>query len=196
MKKIISLYQRNYDGDRLVRDELVPGAEWVPAGEGIATRKFDGTCCMVRAGQLFKRYDAKAGKTPPPGFEAAQEPDAVTGHHPGWLPVGDGPDDRWHREAMKPDLPDGTYELVGPKIQGNPEGFAAHALVPHGVEILADAPRTFAALKDYLIARNIEGVVWHHPDGRMVKIKRKDFTRDRPNNKMTDAPNKGPSPER
>ena len=101
MKKIISLYQRNYDGDRLVRDELVPGAEWVPAGEGIATRKFDGTCCMVRAGQLFKRYDAKAGKTPPAGFEAAQEPDAVTGHHPGWLPVGEGPDDRWHREAMK-----------------------------------------------------------------------------------------------
>ena len=26
MKKIISLYQRNYDGDRLVRDEVVPGA--------------------------------------------------------------------------------------------------------------------------------------------------------------------------
>lgn len=26
MRKIISLYQRNYDGDRLVRDEIVPGA--------------------------------------------------------------------------------------------------------------------------------------------------------------------------
>ena len=193
MKKIISLYQRNYDGDRLVRDELVPGAEWVPAGEGIATRKFDGTCCMVRAGQLYKRYDAKAGKTPPAGFEPAQEPDAVTGHHPGWLPVGDGPDDRWHREAMKPELADGTYELVGPKIQGNPEGYAAHALVSHGVEILSDAPRTFAALKDYLIARNIEGVVWHHPDGRMVKIKRKDFTRDRPNTEFSGAPAAGRS---
>ena len=24
MKKIISLFQRNYEGDRLVRDELVP----------------------------------------------------------------------------------------------------------------------------------------------------------------------------
>jgi hypothetical protein len=179
MKKIISLYQRNYDGDRLVRDELVPGSEWVVAGEGIATRKFDGTCCMVRGGTLFKRYDAKAGKTPPAGFEPAQEPDAVTGHHPGWLPVGDGPDDRWHREAMKPGLIDGTYELVGPKIQGNSEGFAAHMLVPHGGEILSDAPRTFAALKEYLITRSIEGIVWHHPDGRKVKIKRKDFTRER-----------------
>ena len=27
MKKIISLFQRNYDSDRLVRDEVVPGAE-------------------------------------------------------------------------------------------------------------------------------------------------------------------------
>ena len=38
MEKIISLFARNYDGDRLVRDEIVPGAEWVVAGEGRATR--------------------------------------------------------------------------------------------------------------------------------------------------------------
>ena len=62
MKKIISLFQRNYDGDLLVRDEVVPGAEWVIAGEGVATRKFDGTCCLVRDGKLFKRYEVKAGK--------------------------------------------------------------------------------------------------------------------------------------
>lgn len=36
MKKTIGLFQRNYDGDRLVRDEIVPGAEWVAAGEGVA----------------------------------------------------------------------------------------------------------------------------------------------------------------
>lgn len=180
MKKIISLYQRNYDGDRLVRDEIVPGAEWVIAGDGIATRKFDGTCCMVRDGRLYKRYDAKAGRVPPDGFEPAQEPDPVTGHCPGWLAVCDSPDDRWHREAMVPGLPDGTYELVGPKIQGNPDGYATHTLVPHGVEVLVDAPRTFTAIKEYLLARKIEGIVWHHQDGRMVKIKRKDFTSEKP----------------
>ena len=87
MRKIISLFQRDYDGDRLVRDEVVPGAEWVIAGEGTATRKFDGTCCLVRDGRLFKRYDAKQGKTPPAGFEPAQDPDEVTGHWPGWMPV-------------------------------------------------------------------------------------------------------------
>lgn len=178
MQKIVSLYQRNYDGDRLVRDEVVPGAEWVLAGEGVATRKFDGTCCMVRAGRLFKRYDAKQGKTPPAGFEPAQpEPDPTTGHWPGWLAVGDGPEDKAFREGFARDsaLPDGTYELCGPKVQGNPEGFERHELVRHGADSLVDVPRTFDAIRTYLIDAGIEGIVWHHPDGRMVKIKAKDF---------------------
>jgi hypothetical protein len=50
MQKIISLFQRNYDTDRLVRDEVTPGAEWVINGEGIATRKWDGTCCKIEKG--------------------------------------------------------------------------------------------------------------------------------------------------
>jgi hypothetical protein len=183
MKKIISLFQRNYDGDRLVRDEVVPGAEWVVAGEGVATRKFDGTCCMVRDGKLYKRYDAKQGKTPPPNFEPAQDYDEITGHMPGWIPVGDGPEDRWHREAMSlasaPSL-DNTYELIGPKVQGNPERVEYHQLIRHGCDALPDAPRTFGEIRDYLATRNIEGIVWHHPDGRMVKIKAKDFGLRRP----------------
>lgn len=175
MKKTVSLFQRNYDGDRLVRDEIVPGAEWVAAGEGVATKKIDGTCCMVRGGKLFKRYDAKEGKVPPDGFEPAQpEPDANTGHWPGWLPVGDGPDDARHREAEIP-AEDGTYELCGPKVQNNPEGYSKHVLVKHGSEVLLDCPRTFGALREYLSNGEIEGVVWWHPDGRLVKIKGKDF---------------------
>jgi hypothetical protein len=47
-------------------------------------------------------------------------------------------------------------------------------LVRHGKEVLSDAPRTFDALRAYL-QRDIEGIVWHHEDGRMVKIKGKDF---------------------
>lgn len=182
MKKIISLFQRNYDDDHLVRNEVVPGAEWVLAGEGVATRKFDGTCCMVRDGKLYKRYDAKHGKTPPEGFEPAQEPDEKTGHWPGWLPVGNGPEDQWHREAWENErgfgpVQNGTYELCGPKLQGNPEGFSNHILVRHGVEQLYDCPRDFDSLKEYLHDFPHEGIVWRHPDGRMVKIKRKDFYR-------------------
>lgn len=179
MQKIISLFQRNYDGDRLVRDEVVPGAEWVLAGEGFPTRKYDGTCAMVRDGKLFKRYDVKKGKTPPALFEPAQEPDATTGHWPGWLPVGNGPEDRWFRAAFSPLLPDGTYELCGPHVQNNPEGFPQEKLVPHGKGVLirlkGDFPRTFDGLKMFFETVDIEGIVWHHPDGRMVKIKKRDF---------------------
>ena len=39
------------------------------------------------------------------------------------------------------------------------------------------APRTFAELRAWFSGpgRDIEGVVWWHADGRMVKIKAKDF---------------------
>lgn len=187
MRKIISLFQRNYDGDRLVRDEVVPGAEWVLDGEGRATQKFDGTCCMIRGDQLFARYEVKKGKTPPADFEAATDVDDETGKQQGWVPVGEGPEWRWHREAFAvvqaarasgaaPGFfKDGTYELVGPKVQGNPERFEEHGLVPHGALELKDAPRDFGGLRDYFSHYDIEGIVWHHPDGRMVKIKKKDF---------------------
>jgi hypothetical protein len=182
MKKIITLFQRNYDGDRLVRNEIVPGAEWVVAGEGVATRKFDGTSCLVRGGKLYRRYDAKKGKTPPPGFEEAQPADPVTGHHPGWVPVGDGPEDKWHWEAWNfegGDIADGTYELCGPKVQGNREGFKDHFLIPHGRDTLFDAPRTFDEIKSYMAGHDIEGIVWwrDHDDSDCdkVKIKKRDF---------------------
>jgi hypothetical protein len=189
MKKIISLFKRNYEGDRLVCNEVVPGAEWVLAGEGIATIKHDGTSCMIRDGKLYKRHDAKKGKTPPPGFEPAQEPDEKTGHWPGWVPVKlENPSDIWHiqafyRHAEDYDfLPwsDGTYELCGPKIQGNPENFSEHILIKHGsTRPTTSPPRDFEGLKEFLKKENkehyCEGMVWHHPDGRMVKIKYKDF---------------------
>lgn len=181
MQKIISLFQRNYDGDRLVRDEVVPGAEWVLNGEGVATRKWDGTCCMIQNGELYKRYDAKKGKTPPEGFIPAQDPDEVTGHWPGWLKVGDGKEDRWHREGLDntaegEDLIDGTYELIGPRINGNKEGLNRHILIKHGEEkVYFPGGVTFETVKRFLDETDYEGIVWHHPDGRMVKIKKKDF---------------------
>jgi hypothetical protein len=180
MQKIISLFQRNYDGDRLVRNEVTPGAEWVINGEGIATRKWDGTCCMIRDGILYKRYDAKKGKAPPAKFIPAQDPDPVTGHWPGWLEVTTAKEDRWHNEAfLNTDFGslsyDGTYELVGPKINGNKDGFEKHLLIAHSDSIITGAPIAFDGLKAWFAEMDIEGIVWHHPDGRMVKIKKKDF---------------------
>lgn len=184
MKKIISLFQRNYDSDRKVRNEVTPGAEWVINGEGDATRKFDGTCCMIRDNQLYKRYELKRGKPAPEGFEPAQAPDAVTGDVPGWLPITE--QDKWHQEGLINErhynggvVFDGTYELCGPKVQGNPEGYSVHRLVKHGQTILLDCPRDFEGIKSYLQAHDYEGIVWWRdigdPNCEKVKIKKKDF---------------------
>jgi hypothetical protein len=165
MRKIVSLFQRNYDGDRLVRDELVKEAEWVQNGEGTATRKYDGTCCLIREGKLFKRYEVKRGKTPPPNFEPANEVDPNTGKQQGWVPVGEGTEDQWHREAFErlECRDDGTYELMGPKVQGNLEGYREHVLLAHAdAATIEDCPRTFNELRDYLADGAIEGV-WPAP---------------------------------
>jgi hypothetical protein len=176
MRKIISVFQRNYETDGRIRDEVVPGAEWVIAGEGIATRKYDGSCCMIEDGVLYKRYDAKKGKQPPVGFIPAQEPDSVTDHWPGWLPVGDGPEDKWFREARKntiAEVRDATYEAIGPHFQGNPESVEIDFLIRHGDSVIPQCPRTFDGLRELLGELDIEGVVFHHPDGRMAKVKKK-----------------------
>jgi len=186
MKKIISLFKRDYEGTRLVYDEIVEGAEWVIAGEGTATEKIDGTSCLLRYNdgqvELLKRYDAKSGKTPPINFVPAQDPDPVTGHYPGWIPVhADNKADMWYLEGLDNYLANnktyeyGTFELIGEKVQKNPYGLVGHTLVKHGAKVLDDVPTDFEGLRDYLVSQNIEGIVWHHPDGRMVKIKKRDF---------------------
>lgn len=179
MHKIITLFQRNYDTDRLVRDEITPGAEWVLYGEGVPTRKYDGVCVAIIGGQLWKRYELKPGNTPPLNWVQADAVDAVTGKQMGWIPVGSGHEDRYMREALanSPGLPHGTYEFLGPKSQGNVEDFPHHILLPHGSVVLEDAPPPlFDCIREYLRPGRIEGIVWHHRRyGLMVKIKAKDF---------------------
>ena len=178
MKKIPTLFERDWTGDRSrVIPVVNPACAWVMAGEGVATRKIDGTCCLIRDGRLHKRFETK--NNPPPDFEEVAF-DTETGKRFGWRPVGEGPEDRWHREALAacPGLPDGTYELIGPKVQGNPEASDTHTLVRHSTEALAFAdppPRNFEGLRAWLTERDVEGIVFHHPDGRMAKIKGRDF---------------------
>lgn len=183
MKKIPSVFKRDYDGDRLVYDEVTPGCEWVLAGEGTPTIKYDGTACLIKDGKLYKRYDCKPGRTPPENWEPCEPvPNEHTGHWPGWVPVGDGPEDKWFREVWEEDVHlDGTYELIGPKVQNNPYGVQSHMLIAHGEPLKGKAnPRTFDEIKQCLETLDIEGIVWHNTDGRMAKIKRKDFGFDWP----------------
>lgn len=183
MKKIPCLFVREFRPDRsfTITPEVTPGCEWVTAGSGLATRKRDGTACAVIGGRLFARYDAKKGRVPPFGAVPCDAaPDPLTGRWPHWVPVLEQPVHRWHREAWAfhaahGSVSDGTYELLGPAVQGNPERLERHVLARHGAEKLESAPCDFEGLRAYLTDFAGEGIVFHHPDGRMAKIRRDDF---------------------
>lgn len=176
MKKIPTIFKRNLENRKEVLPEKQEDCAWVFQGEGVATRKYDGTCCLVENGKLFKRREIKKGKKIPADFVLADE-DEVTGKIVGWVPVNmDAAEDQWYAEAFSNNLIDGTYELLGPKIQGNPEAYPKHILLKHSeAQTYPDAPREYEALANWLKNKNIEGLVFHHPDGRMAKIKKRDF---------------------
>ena len=176
MKKIPTLFVRDEQDRRFVTREVSPGCEWVINGEGRATRKFDGTCVRFDGERWWARREVKPGKTPPPGFQAEQTDD-TTGKTVGWEPAEQSAYAKYLAEAVERErrTAPGTYELCGPKVNGNPEGFPHHVLITHGAEEITALPRDYDGLREWLADCEFEGAVWHHPDGRMVKIKRRDF---------------------
>ncbi|MFD8820798.1 hypothetical protein ACFV1C_00265 [Streptomyces sp. NPDC059605] len=186
MEKIPTLFVRDFSTQpAYVLPKVTPGCEWVTAGEGEATRKYDGTCTMLdQAGQWWARREVKPGKNPPPDYLLVEE-DPVTGKRVGWEPIEQSSFAKYHAEALANCKVEtsGTYELLGPKINKNPDDFEQHVLLPHGWapfsvrQDYATAPRDHTGLRDWLHARPYEGIVWHHADGRMAKIKGKDFPR-------------------
>jgi hypothetical protein len=181
VKKIPTVFKRDPDDMKHVVPEVNPGCEWVVQGEGTATRKYDGTCVgigVMREGwptEIGVRREVKPGRQPPPGFVIVQH-DETTGKVVGWEPLQQSGFAKYIEEALTLGFPPtGTYELCGPKVNGNPEGFRQHVLVRHGDAPLGDVPLDYDGLKRYLLGQPHEGVVWHHPDGRMAKLKRRDF---------------------
>ena len=190
MKKIPTLFRRLFDEQhhKTIVNEVTPGMKWVLAGQGIGTVKIDGACCAVTNGQFYRRYDAKAGRTPPAGAIPCCDPDPVTGHWPHWL-LADMKDAgaNWHLAAYfnsgGTQLRDGTYEAIGPHFQSNPYGLEHDVLVRHGAEVIRDCPRTFEGLRDYLREHEIEGIVFWKDGEPRCKIKHSDFGFKRPPNR-------------
>ena len=135
-------------------------------------------------GRWWARRVVKPGKATPANFVPV-ETDDVTGKTVGWEPIEQSPFAKFHAEALG-DGPGiqgwqpGTYELIGPKINGNPERHRVHVLVRHGAAYFSQVrpPRPVQ-----LIAQcrwlGWEGIVWHHPDGRMAKLKVSDYRRSK-----------------
>jgi hypothetical protein len=178
--------RNNPDDPHHVTSDVNPAARWVfdaPTADVAATRKYDGTCVMLDDdAQWWARREVKPGKSEPAGWVLA-DVDEVTGKRMGWVPIEPG----WQFFAMFRDaieahsgvLLPGTYELCGPKINGNPEGYERHTLIRHAEAEIVDmpSPLTYDWLAEWMPSLAYEGIVWHAPDGRMVKLKRKDFGR-------------------
>lgn len=189
--RIPTLFRRDPADRRFVLPEIEPGAEWVVAGEGVATRKYDGVCVAylpeldptVRpavAGALdgwWAQAKVRPGAEPPHFVEVEVE---ASGVRVGWEPAEGtrlaGP--LAQAVAAMPGPPEpGTYELIGPKIGRDPEKVGRHVVIEHARADVVDAPRDYEGLRRWLHAHPYEGVVWRHPDGRMVKVKRRDLPR-------------------
>ena len=180
MRKIPTLFIRDSKDMRRLTRERHPDALWVGGGPAVPTRKYDGTCLMIDGAEnWWARREVKPGKASPPHFQPI-ETDPETDKTVGWEPIDQSPFvTAWQDAMQNPEtnvLAFGTYELIGPKVNGNPEGRERHELVMHDMaDDLGDVPTGYDDLRDWLADFDGEGVVWHHPDGRMAKIKRKDF---------------------
>ena len=183
MKKISTLFKKDPQDLGRVINEVNPENEWVFT-DGIPTRKYDGTATAIINGEIYKRYDVKKGRQVPDGAIPCQEADLITGHHPHWLICDrNKPEDRYFFEGFSSlaelgRIKDGTYELIGEKVQGNPEKIEGHHLVKHGIIVLDISDLSYEGLREYLSnpLNDIEGIVFHHQsDGRMCKIRKSDY---------------------
>lgn len=147
MKKISTILPKDPNNLGLViPGEIMSGIEYFQL-------KIDGTSVMIKDDILYARYDIKLiinkkGKKIfltkedvkdkiPFGAIPCQEPDEKSGHWPHWILVNNNPQFKYIIEAFnnleKSELLEinGTYECIGPKIQGNPHNEEKHLLIPH-----------------------------------------------------------------
>ena len=198
MKKIPTIFPKDpTDLGQVTDGVLMPGIEHFKI-------KIDGTACMIKDGKPFCRFDAKLFKRKkgkvihytmeevisklPHGAIACQKPDEKSGHFPHWIPVLDtDPGQKYILEGflnLGDTLIDGTYECVGPKLQGNPHGEDKHLWIPHFNDKLKlfhlfrihTENKPFEFLKDFLKDFKYEGLVAYDSNNLPIgKIRRSDF---------------------
>lgn len=192
MRKIPTLFIKQFDANGKyigVSHEVTPGCELVFEHFTTPTLKVDGAACMIKDMVLYKRYDAKRGKSIPKNAIPCQDaPDEITGHFPVWIPVNPNDNaDKWFIEAYRNythtyrDLPlynfNGTFEAVGKHFNGNPYNSEIDTLYRHGSKIITDIDKnyTYESIRDYLSEHYIEGIVFWFRNEPLCKIRRIDF---------------------
>lgn len=210
MKKIPTILPKDPNNLKLVTNgELLKGIKYFQL-------KIDGTSAMIKDGILYARYDIKLiinkkGKKTfltkeevkhkiPIGAIPCQEPDEKSGHWPHWILVDENPQFKYILEAFNNikksgllDIDEGTYECIGPKIQGNPHNEEEHLLIPHNhsklnykIDFEKMNNNPFEYFKNLFKDFNWEGLVAYNDKCEPIgKIRRSDF--DYKNNKFDKA---------
>lgn len=180
--------------------EINPAAAWVLDEPSIAHRKYDGTCMLFQNDIWYARREVKPNKSLPTNFITV-EYDKNTGKTFGWVPAIEGSFvAQWQEALTSPPMDcdvlnmreglyeSGTYELIGPKINNNPEHVSHHRLMPHKnaqqlgdiqtleLDLVQDVDQVYADLKRTLFYLPVEGVVFKDKNmQKMAKLRRKDF---------------------
>ena len=182
MKKIHTIFKRDFEGNRGVIDEL--NVEETFLKSCYATEKVDGT--NIRITVRNKQVVRIEKRRNPSKLEKAK---GII--EPWYIDIDEyAPENKWIIDAVKnanTEFDDGEYscEAFGKNIQGNPLNMDYNCVYFFTLqaEKILDCPITFNELKEWLPKQDskigkgkIEGIVWHHPEmGAMYKIKTKDF---------------------
>ena len=201
MQKIPLLFKTD-EQRKYAIPEVNPVATWVFTEPTIAHRKYDGTAMRFDGEAWWSRRQVKnySNGIRAIGFEMVEH-DPITDKAFGWELVARSPFHAFWKEAreyppLDCDIFDdrngeyetGTYELLGPKINANPENLSKHRLMPHNraqqlgdiqaleLDLVQDPALAYAELKRVLFYLPVEGVVFkNRTQTKFAKLRRKDF---------------------
>jgi len=188
MQKIPTIFNRNWEGNRKIIDQLlIPDFDFENA---IATEKLDGMNVRVTVrNHTVVRLEKRRNPSKIQKKNGIVDPWYVDANV-------EAKEDAYLFDAVKSndfsEVPDGEWsaEALGEKIQGNPLNLLGHKLfifsLPAWREkvVFENVPTGFEELKEWLPKQKsifgndcgIEGIVWHNLNsGLMCKIKTKDF---------------------
>lgn len=183
MQKILTIFERDWNGNKGVINKFVKDFDFSNA---IATEKLNGTNVRLTVrNKILVRLEKRCNPSKLQKIKGIIEP---------WYIDADenNSEDKYIWEAARntdlSNIFDGEWsgEAVGIKIQGNSLNLKNHTVILFSLgkaPIFKNVPIAFDELKEWLPKQKslygencgIEGIVWHWPDGKMAKIKCKDF---------------------
>lgn len=185
MKKIKTIFERGWEGNKQILDKLVVPRTILESA--VATEKLDGTNVRVTIrNEKVVRVEKRRNPT------KLQKAQGII--EPWYVDTEQGSQDKYILEAVNSreykNIPDGEWsgEVLGEKIQGNPLNLKGHTvcLFDNGeAPVFENVPTEYNELKEWLPKQRsqfgndcgIEGIVWHCDNGERYKIKLKDFNK-------------------